>query len=122
MQANLKRLHSSDVRDFKSFQPEMADDFGFLLQAMIGPTGAYGEESFDFQVCTPKWLERHHGKSAIVAGRHYLLVFEYNFQRLSDFISAFCTACAGGIWQEIAVQLGRLGKWEFEDYQPTPTE
>ncbi len=118
MDAELKALHSPDVHDLATFVPEVCDNFGFLLQAMIGPKGADGEESLDIQVCTPKWLADHHGRSALVLGRHHLVVFEYNYEHMAHFISAFCAECSGRTWQEIATRLGRLGKWEFEDYRP----
>jgi len=118
MNAALKRLHSPDVHDLRTFVPEVCDDFGFLLQAMIGPAGLDGEESFDIQVCTPKWLGDHHDRSAVVVGRHHLIVFEYNYERLAHFISEYCAKCSGRTWQEIAMRLGRLGRWEFEEYQP----
>ncbi len=119
MTAELKRLHSPDVHDLRSFAPEVSDNFGFLLQAMIGPKAMDGAESFDIVVCTPRWLSEHHDRSNIVLGRHYLIVFEYDYDRLVDMIADFCSKCSGQTWQEIAMRLGRLGKWEFEDYQPT---
>ena len=117
MQAELKRLHSPDVLDLPSFMPQSRDNFGFLLQAMIGPKGLDGEESFGIQVCTPKWLLEQHDRADVVSGRHFLIIFEYNYERLVRFISDFCDECIGKTWQEIAGQLSRLGQWEFEDYQ-----
>jgi len=119
MTAELKRLHSPDVYDLQTYAPEMSDNFGFLLQAMIGPKGTEGEESFDMQVCTPKWLSDHHDPGDIVFGRHYVIVFEYDYARLVNMISSLCNECSGQSWQEIAARLGRFGKWEFEDYQQT---
>ncbi|MCU1273492.1 MAG: hypothetical protein JWO48_923 [Bryobacterales bacterium] len=120
MTAELKRLHSPDVYDLRAYLPEVSDNFGFLLQAMIGPKGIEGEESFDIQVCTPKWLIGHSGRTDIILGRHYLIMIEYDYDRLVEKIASFCNECSGETWQEIAGRLSRLGKWEFEDYQPIP--
>lgn len=57
MQAIVKSLHSPDI-DLASYFPKNPGDFGFLLQAMMGPDDDETSESFDFQICTPQWLIR----------------------------------------------------------------
>ena len=116
MNAELKRLHSPDIYDLESYRPETADKFGFLLQAMIGPEGKDGEESFDIEVCTPRWLDENYDLDEVVIGRHHLIVREYNYQRLVQSIQEFLKSCTGKDWNEVARKVSRLGMWEFEDY------
>ena len=116
MKAELKRLHSPDIDDLEHYKPERPDQFGFLLQAMVGPEGKDGEESFDIEVCTPKWLEETYGVDDVVIGRHYLIVREYSYERLVCSIKDFLQQCSGENWDEVAVKVSRLGMWEFEDY------
>ena len=116
MQAELKRLHSPDVPDLRNYRPESADCFGLLLQALIGPSGHEGEESFDMVVCTPEWLKQKY-PNEIISGAHYLIVPHFDYEELERFISSFARRSCGGTWQEIAHKLSRLGKWEFEDYR-----
>ena len=118
MRAEIKRLHSPDIANLESYTPQVGDNFSFLLQIMAGPSGQEGEESFDVLICTPKWLEERFSKGQIIVGRHYLIVFEYNFNRIELFIKSYCEQCEGNNWQEVAAKLSRLGKWEFEDYRP----
>jgi hypothetical protein len=116
MRAFLRRLHSPDVEDLESYRPERPDEFGFLLQIFAGPEDGQGEESFDVVVCTPRWLERKHGRQDVVVGRHHLIVFEYDYDRLVKVIELYCESSEGKSWRDVAQKLSRLGKWEFEDY------
>ena len=58
VRAELKRLHSPDAEDLRSFKPDDEADFALLVQAMVGMAGTRAEDAFDFVVCTPDWLRR----------------------------------------------------------------
>ncbi|WP_339507057.1 immunity 8 family protein [Pseudomonas sp. EA_15y_Pfl1_P102] len=117
MKAELKRVHSPDIYNLESYHPECSDNFGFLLQAMIGPAGEDGEESFDIEVCTPKWIEKNLGEDEILLGTHYLIVREYNYQKIVHAIEKFLLDCSGANWIEVSRKVSRLGLWEFEAYE-----
>jgi len=58
MTAELKEIYSLDVEcPLENFVPEQHDFFELTVRAMIGPVGEAGSESFQIQVCTPKWLQ-----------------------------------------------------------------
>lgn len=116
MKAELKRVHSPDIPDLSSHCFDNGESFCFLLQALVGPEGGNGEESFDIEICTPKWLLENHGKHDVVFGRHRLIVFEYSYNLIINTIEKFIDSCSGNSWEEVAEKIGRLGKWEFEDY------
>jgi hypothetical protein len=116
MNAELKRVHSPDIGNLETYQPEHLEKFSFLLQAMIGPEGERGEESFDIQVCTPKWLEETYKLEDIIVGRHHLIIREYDYERIINAIKDFLKLCSGKNWNEVAKKVARLGKWEYEDY------
>ncbi|PWK46011.1 immunity 8 family protein [Pseudomonas sp. OV226] len=116
MNAELKGVHSPDIYDLENYHPECSDNFGFLLQAMIGPAGEDGEESFDIEVCTPKWIEKNLGADEVLIGMHYLIVREYNYQKIVHSIETFLLNCSGANWSEVSRKVSRLGLWEFEGY------
>ena len=120
MRAKLKEFYSLEDfdLDLDSYWPDESDNFGFWARAMIGPENKEGAESFDMQICTPAWLKSEHSDSEIIFGRHMLIVFEYDFDRIKNKVSRYCDSCYGKNWQEIAEKLSRIGYWEFEDYQP----
>jgi len=119
MKATIRRLHSPDVDDLASWTPKDPVCFGFLLQVLVGPEHQEGEESFDFVVCTPAWLRRQYGADSVIPGRHHILIFEYSFERLRCAIESIVDSAEGENWRDIALQIGRYGKWEFEDYRTT---
>ena len=117
MRAKLKRLHSPDVSDLESFRPSDAEDFCVLIQAMFGPENSEGEESFDFLLCTPQWLVRKMKEEAVLPGRHYLFIKQYDINAVKKYLVGYVGQCEGDTWNEIAQKLARIGKWEFEDYR-----
>lgn len=118
VRAEIKGLHSPDVPNLMTYVPVDAGDFGFLLQITAGPVGRDEEESFDVVVCTAGWINRHLSPEGILVGRHYLVVDSYDYGRLEGFLRRYVDQCSGSMWGEVAIRLGRLGKWEFEDYKP----
>jgi len=46
---------------------------------LVGPKDQPGEESFDVEVCTPKFLLNRYGREEVIIGRHFLIVFEYDW-------------------------------------------
>jgi hypothetical protein len=121
VRAEVRRFHSPDIADLATHVPPDPTCFVLLLQVIVGPNGAAGEESFDVEVCTPKWLSERLRKEAVVMGRHHLIVANYDWTRISAFIRKWVASCEGGTWEQVALQVGRLGHWEFEDYREAKT-
>jgi hypothetical protein len=115
MRARLKRIHSPDI-DLDNFWPENSEDFGFLIQAFIGPENESSEESLDMMVCTPDWIKRDKSSELAIWGRHYLIVFEPEVALIRAMIDRYVNTYVGKTWEELAERIGRIGKWEFEDY------
>lgn len=117
MKAEIRRFHSPDIWDLSAHKPDDPEVFGFLLQVFAGPKNGSGEESFDVVVCSPRWLARELAEG-IRWGRHHLVRNRYDWLSLEHFIRAQFEAVDGDTWQEVAEQLGRFARWEFEDYTP----
>lgn len=112
----LKRVHSPDVPDLTSFSPAKGEAFGVLVQAMFGPKGMEGEESFDVVVCTPEWLAQRLAGKKMYSGRHHLICVEFNITHITDYLKECANNSTGRDWKEVAGKLSRVGKWEFEDF------
>ncbi len=120
MRATVRGLHSPDA-DLETHVPRDPRDVGLLVQILAGPAGEIGEESFDVVVCTPRWLERWISEEGITVGRHHLIIDEWNFPQVKEYLVKAVESEEGRDWEELGHRIGRLGKWEFEDYQPFGT-
>jgi hypothetical protein len=115
MIAELKSLHSPDVADLQNWTPE-TDDFAILLQIIAGPEGTSGAESFDVTLCSVAWIAAKALEARVMEGCHLLIVQEYDYDLIHDYLSRRVSACECESWQEVAQKLSRLGRWEFEHY------
>lgn len=118
IKAKIKNFHSPDIKNLENFTPEESDNFGFLLQLLIGPENKEGEESFDVTICTLKWLATEYSDpEQIVFLRHHILVRKYDWGFLSNCLNTHVRNCSGANWNEVAEKIARIGRWEFEDYK-----
>jgi hypothetical protein len=117
MKAILRYFMSPD-RDLQNYRPIDPEDDGFLLQFFIGPADGPGEESFDVVVCTPRWLTRQVDRVGVLSGRHHLIMDRIDVAVFQEFIRTAVEAVDEGTWEEVALRIGRIGRWEFEDYRP----
>ncbi len=115
IRAELKRLHSPDVYDIENPGIDASGPFCVLVQAMFGPEGVDGEESFDVLVCNPKWVEARTNEGAFNS-RHHLIMSRFDANDIRSFLIDSAKQFDGSTWEEVAEKLSRVGKWEFEDY------
>lgn len=115
MRAEVRRFHSPDI-DFDLYVPGQPHHFAFLLQVMAAPAGSEGEESFDVVVCTPSWLAEQLEREPVFVGRHHLIVSRFDAEMIKKAIRGYVEELEAPDWQGLAVEIGRLGKWEFDDY------
>jgi hypothetical protein len=113
--AELKYLHSPDLPDLEDAKPQDPADFVILVQAIIGLEGGDGADTFDFIVCTPKWLERQVTPENPMSGRSHIFVEHYDYEQIRSEIARYCSLAVGPSWPSVAAILSRYGRWEYED-------
>jgi hypothetical protein len=114
MKATIHSIHSPDAHDLEQYQPS-SDAFSIFLQILIGPADGAGEESFDLEVCSPRWLEK---QVLPMFGRHLLIAASFDFPAIRRFLETTVAEMESDTWEGLALKLGRIGHWEFEDYEP----
>jgi hypothetical protein len=112
----IRYFTSADTPDLRTFVPEDPDRFSIAVDMMIGPSGAEGEEQFEIQIATPRWLEEQYRSAGLVVGRHLLIVFDDDWSRIEAHLQRLVSACQGDDWTQVAEKISRFALWEFEDY------
>lgn len=105
---------SRDLTEYVSADP-WNDAVG--LRMLVVPANSIGEESFDLRVCTPGWLATETMERGPQIGRHLLIVEVINAKEVSEFLRRRVEDLIAPSWGELAEKIGRLGYWEFEDYE-----
>jgi hypothetical protein len=117
MNAKLHSLTFLDIEAIKYYDPANPV-FNFHVQAFVGPMNAPGEDSFEFQCCSPAWLQNTlENDVSFILGRHMIIMKEFSEEELFSIIAFLCVNTTGDSWNEIGEKLGRHGFWEFEDYK-----
>jgi len=112
--AELRRLHSPDLDDGEV--PADPSRVCIAMQALIGPRGARGEESFAFTVVTEESLAQL-GRPRW--GRGLLIVDSFSWEGIKVAVEKLLRHCSGGTWSEVANSINRFLQWEFDEYQGT---
>jgi hypothetical protein len=115
MRAELKALESVDV-DLRSYVPE-EEAFCISVTAKIGAIGEAGADNFDFDVCSPQWLEVALQGEKVISGRHKLFMTGFSLAALEAYVTKRVRQAEGLDWQSVAEKLSRWSHWEFEDYR-----
>jgi hypothetical protein len=121
LKAKLKGLASSQV-DLEKYWPDQEDSFCLTLELSIGPDGQEGQDLFYATICTPKWLQAQADSQKVLLGQRYVVVYEFNLDRIKEGIRAYCSKCIGSDWREVARKVSRMAVWEYEDLRPGDLE
>jgi hypothetical protein len=110
----IRRFHSPDAESLETYVPPDVV-FAVLVQVMIGPQDAEGEESFDVLVCSPDWLDRECSVEPLLL-EQMVCTRDFDWLAIRELIERRVSAISGATWTEVALKLDRIGRWEFADY------
>jgi hypothetical protein len=116
VRAELKSFFSPDINlDAQSGDTIQEDNI--LLTLLVGPAGGPGEETFDVTICTVNGLaELLSSTNSPVVGRHFLLVKTIQMDEIVPYLRRVISEAEAPTWSEVAQIIGRIGRWEYEDY------
>lgn len=93
--------------------PEDPENFEITIDFYACPLGENTADAFTVRVCSPKWFLARFGDQ-IVSTENTIFMPRFDAPGLIKFLTDYCAAVEGETWEAIAVQLTRLGRWEFD--------
>ena len=120
MRAKIRYFDSPDV-DLDEFSPVAGEPFLVLIEVLAGPAEGTGEESFGVEVCNIEWLQQRLRDQPEVELTQTLLVARWDYEEISGYLKRRIEDIEGRDWEQLGLRIGKIGKWEFEDYDPAPT-
>lgn len=92
--------------------------FCHTLRAEIGVAGQRGADAFEFDVCSPEWLETELESYPIIPGGPRLFMLRFDPDAVEAYVRKRLLHANGEDWATVANKVGRWARWEFEDYTP----
>ena|SRR5690349_9237770 len=117
MKAHVNSKVCVDVPEVWNWVPNDPTDVYYYMELTIG-TGGKAADLFGLTVSTPEALSKRMRTlgQQIVSGRHHLILLDYSWDKVLQFVDDVIDKSQGKNWEEIALRLARHFQWEFEDY------
>jgi len=96
------------------------EDCAFAFEVAIGPKSEEGPEFFQFTVITPKFLIRESSTSQVENARWdrgCLILDRFSWHEVERSLEKLLLHCRKKTWSEVAYELNKEMRWEFENYQ-----
>ena len=115
VQPELRSLTGQIDEDLSDVHP-VSGSFCHTLRAEIGVRGQSGAEAFEFEVCSPEWLDTELDNYAIFHAGKRLITKRFNPEEVEEYVRKRLLHATGPDWQTVAAKLGEWSRWEFDNY------
>jgi hypothetical protein len=116
MKAKLDGIWSSVLADGKSL-PENPENFWVDIVAEIGVKGESVADMFNFQVCSPEWLNDASNHNNYIMEKNMIVMKKFDWDSVENIIQSFLDKLEEETWQALAQEIDRYGDWEFHKYK-----
>ncbi|GGB61612.1 hypothetical protein GCM10010833_15770 [Blastomonas aquatica] len=79
--------------------------------------GEKGADAFEFDVCSPEWLENELDSFPILSGGPRLITKRFDPVVVEEYVRKRLLHATGPDWQTVATKLGQWSPWEFDSYE-----
>jgi hypothetical protein len=96
-------------QDFSAYKPENPTNFSCDIEVVVGHSNSDDETSLLLRLCTPQWLTENHSEEDVIIGKALLIVFDYNYPRILQWLTRYVERCTGETWDEVATRVVYIG-------------
>ena len=115
VQPELRSLTGPIDEDLSDIHP-VSGSFCHTLRAEIGVRGQSGADVFEFEVCSPEWLDNElDGYSIRHAGKR-LIARRFDPEVVEEYVRKRLLHATGPDWGTVVTKLSEWSRWEFDDY------
>jgi len=111
------RALTGQVGDNLSDLAPVSGSFCHTIRAEIGARGEQGADAFEFEVCSPEWLEAELNSYPILHGGRRLITKRFNPVEVEEYVRKRLLHASGPDWETVVARLGQWLRWEFENYE-----
>ncbi|MCK0128233.1 Imm8 family immunity protein [Erythrobacter sp. F6033] len=115
IQPELRSLTGQIDEDLNDLAP-VSGSFSHTLRAEIGVRGKEGADVFEFDVCSPEWLDSELNFYSVLPGGPRLITRRFDPEVIENYVRKRLMHATGPDWATVATRIGQWSRWEFEDY------
>jgi hypothetical protein len=114
--AELRGIEWYETVPLEQLSPSPLEPFSFQVVLRVGAAGRPGDDLFIVDVCNPLWIQRECAFRGAIIGATRVIVDTFALASFQALATRYCSSCVGDTWDEVALRVARLGRWECEDY------
>ena len=118
MRAAIRQYKCEEGEDLSTYELGEPQVFGFTLAFAIGVEGGEGSDQFEVLVASAAYLAQRYPGQAATFLRHIILASDYNINAAVALMTKYVSSLEANSWQELAIKINRVARWEYEDYLP----
>lgn len=116
LQIELRSLTGQFDEDLSNLTP-VSGSFCHKLRAEIGVAGEKGADAFEFDVCSPAWLENELDRFPILSGGPRLIAKNFDPAVVEEYVRKRLLHATGPDWATVVTKLGQWSRWEFDSHE-----
>lgn len=115
MRLIIKQAYVAETINLRNWFPIDEKDIAEFICIEIGEKGNNKSDTFIIRICTPMGLVRVLEDNHIINGRAMVIMAEYNFSHLWEWLEKKVSSCEGDTWAKCVENLRQFFDWEYDN-------